>query len=70
MSLVILQLRNWKTPFVKHIALELIKRGYALIVSRGYGGKFKETLQVTEDTPVKNTGDEVKFSQIKYTFLY
>jgi subfamily B ATP-binding cassette protein MsbA len=50
-----------KTPLVKHIALELIKRGYKPgIVSRGYGGKFKETLQVTEDTPVKNTGDEAQ----------
>ena len=37
----------------------MAKKGYKPgIVSRGYGGKFKETLQVTEDTPVKKTGDE------------
>ena len=50
-----------KTPLVKHIALELTKRGYKPgIVSRGYGGKFKETLKVSEDTPVKATGDEAQ----------
>ena len=50
-----------KTPLVKHIATELINRGYKPgIVSRGYGGKFKETLEVTEDTPVKETGDEAQ----------
>ena len=50
-----------KTPLVKHIATELINRGYNPgIVSRGYGGKFKETLEVTEDTPVKETGDEAQ----------
>ena len=50
-----------KTPLVKHIANELIKRGYRPgIVSRGYGGNFKETLKVNEDTPVKETGDEAQ----------
>ena len=50
-----------KTPLVKHIANELIKRGYKPgIVSRGYGGNFKETLKVNEDTPVKETGDEAQ----------
>ena len=50
-----------KTPLVKHIAIELIERGYKPgIVSRGYGGKFKETLQVKEDSPVKETGDEAQ----------
>ena len=50
-----------KTPLVKHIAIELIERGYKPgIVSRGYGGKFKETLQVKEDSSVKETGDEAQ----------
>ena len=50
-----------KTPLVKHIATELIKRGYKPgIVSRGYGGKFKETLKVDENTSVKETGDEAQ----------
>ena len=50
-----------KTPLVKYIASELIKRGYKPgIVSRGYGGNFKETLKVEQDTPVKQTGDEAQ----------
>jgi len=50
-----------KTPLVKYIATELIKRGYKPgIVSRGYGGKFKETLKVDENTSVKETGDEAQ----------
>ena len=50
-----------KTPLVKYIALELLQKGYKPgIVSRGYGGKFKETLQVTESTSVKETGDEAQ----------
>ena len=50
-----------KTPLVKYIATELIKLGYKPgIVSRGYGGKFKETLRVTNETPVKQTGDEAQ----------
>ena len=50
-----------KTPLVKHIATELLDKGYRPgIVSRGYGGKFKETLQVDSNTPVKNTGDEAQ----------
>ena len=50
-----------KTPLVKYIANELADRGYKPgIVSRGYGGKFKETLQVTSETSVKETGDEAQ----------
>ena len=50
-----------KTPLVKYIATELIKRGFKPgIVSRGYGGNFKETLKVEQDTPVKQTGDEAQ----------
>ena len=50
-----------KTPLVKYIATELIKRGYKPgIVSRGYGGKFKETLKVDSNTSVKQTGDEAQ----------
>ena len=50
-----------KTPLVKYITTQLINKGYKPgIVSRGYGGNFKETLQVSEDTPVKETGDEAQ----------
>ena len=50
-----------KTPLVKYIASELLKKGYKPgIVSRGYGGKFKGTIQVKKDTPVKETGDEAQ----------
>ena len=50
-----------KTPLVKYIANELAERGYMPgIVSRGYGGKFKETLHVTSETSVKETGDEAQ----------
>ena len=50
-----------KTPLVAYIANELKKLGYRPgLVSRGYGGKFRETLEVKEDTPVKNTGDEAQ----------
>ncbi len=50
-----------KTPLVKYIASELMKLGYKPgLVSRGYGGKFKETLKVTNETPVKQTGDEAQ----------
>ena len=50
-----------KTPLVKYITSQLINKGYKPgIVSRGYGGNFKETLQVSEDTPVKETGDEAQ----------
>ena len=50
-----------KTPLVKYIATELINRGYKPgIVSRGYGGKFKETLKVDENTSVTETGDEAQ----------
>ena len=44
-----------------YIASELVKKGYKPgLVSRGYGGKFRETLHVTNDTPVKQTGDEAR----------
>jgi tetraacyldisaccharide 4'-kinase len=50
-----------KTPLVKYIANELANKGYKPgIVSRGYGGKFKETLQVTDETSVKETGDQTQ----------
>ena len=50
-----------KTPLVAYIATELVKKGYKPgLVSRGYGGKFRETLHVTNDTPVKQTGDEAQ----------
>ena len=50
-----------KTPLVKYIATELLNKGYKPgIVSRGYGGKFKETLEVTDKTTVKETGDEAQ----------
>ena len=50
-----------KTPLVAYIASELAKKGYKPgLVSRGYGGKFRETLPVTSDTPVRQTGDEAQ----------
>ena len=50
-----------KTPLVAYIASELVKKGYKPgLVSRGYGGKFRETLHVTNITPVKQTGDEAQ----------
>ena len=50
-----------KTPLVKYIASELINRGYKPgIVSRGYGGNFKETLKVTDEASVGQTGDEAQ----------
>ena len=50
-----------KTPLTITIANNLVSLGYKPgIVSRGYGGKFKETLKVSTDTPVKETGDEAQ----------
>jgi subfamily B ATP-binding cassette protein MsbA len=50
-----------KTPLVKYIASQLLRLGYKPgLVSRGYGGKFKETLLVSDQTPVKQTGDEAQ----------
>tara|TARA_B100001250_G_scaffold366291_1_gene347602 strand:- start:3545 stop:6304 length:2760 start_codon:yes stop_codon:yes gene_type:complete len=50
-----------KTPLVKYITTELMDRGYKPgIVSRGYGGNFKETLEVNKNTSVKETGDEAQ----------
>ena len=59
-----------KTPLVKYIANELALKGYKPgIVSRGYGGKFKETLQVTNETSVKETGDEAQIlSKLNFPF--
>ena len=50
-----------KTPLVKYIATNLKSLGYKPgLVSRGYGGKYKETLRVDESTSVKQTGDEAQ----------
>ena len=50
-----------KTPLVKFIASELSKRGYKPgLVSRGYGGKFSTTLEVTNNSTHKETGDEAQ----------
>jgi ATP-binding cassette, subfamily B, bacterial MsbA len=50
-----------KTPLVKHIASELRDRGYKPgLISRGYGGKFSGTLEVTPDVTYKQTGDEAQ----------
>jgi tetraacyldisaccharide 4'-kinase len=50
-----------KTPLVKFIANELTKRGFKPgLVSRGYGGKYSGTLEVTPETTYKQTGDEAQ----------
>ncbi len=50
-----------KTPLVKYLTQKLIDHGFKPgLVSRGYGGKFKETLKVDINTPVKKTGDEAQ----------
>jgi subfamily B ATP-binding cassette protein MsbA len=50
-----------KTPLVKFIASELVKRGFKPgLVSRGYGGKYSGTLEVTPDATYKQTGDEAQ----------
>jgi subfamily B ATP-binding cassette protein MsbA len=50
-----------KTPLVKFIATELINRGLKPgLVSRGYGGKYSGTLEVTSETTHKQTGDEAQ----------
>ena len=50
-----------KTPLVKFIANELAKRGFKPgLVSRGYGGKYSGTLEVTSETTYKQTGDEAQ----------
>ena len=50
-----------KTPLVKFIASELSKRGLKPgLVSRGYGGKYSGTLEVTPKTTYKETGDEAQ----------
>ena len=50
-----------KTPLVKFLASELGKRGFKPgLVSRGYGGKYSGTLEVTSETTYKQTGDEAQ----------
>ena len=50
-----------KTPLVKFIASELAKCGFKPgLVSRGYGGKYSGTLEVTSETTYKQTGDEAQ----------
>jgi len=50
-----------KTPLVKFIAMELQKRGFKPgLVSRGHGGKYYGTLEVTSETTYKQTGDEAQ----------
>lgn len=50
-----------KTPLVKFIASELTKRGFKPgLVSRGHGGKYSGTLEVTPDVTYKQTGDEAQ----------
>ena len=50
-----------KTPLVKFIASELANRGFKPgLVSRGYGGKYSGTLEVTSETTYKQTGDEAQ----------
>ena len=50
-----------KTPLVKFIAMELQNRGFKPgLVSRGYGGKYSGTLEVTSETTYKQTGDEAQ----------
>jgi len=50
-----------KTPLVKYIASELQSRGFRPgLVSRGYGGKYSGTLEVSNTTTYKQTGDEAQ----------
>ena len=50
-----------KTPLVKYIAKQLKELGYKPgIVSRGYGGNYTGTHQVTEKSTYKETGDEAQ----------
>ena len=60
-----------KTPLVKYIASELKKRGFKPgLVSRGYGGKYSGTLEVTSETTFKQTGDEAQLlSKLQLPFF-
>ena len=50
-----------KTPLVKYIANKLKDLGYKPgIVSRGYGGNYSGTLEVTSESTYKETGDEAQ----------
>ena len=50
-----------KTPLVKFIATELSSRGFKPgLVSRGYGGKYSGTYEVTNNSTFKETGDEAQ----------
>jgi len=59
-----------KTPLVKYIASKLQELGYKPgLVSRGYGGKYKKTMKVEENSSVKATGDEAQIlSKLKLPF--
>ena len=60
-----------KTPLVKFIATELTKRGFKPgLVSRGYGGKYSGTLEVSSETTYKQTGDEAQIlAKLNYPFF-
>ena len=60
-----------KTPLVKKLGQKLLEEGFSPgIVSRGYGGKYSETLEVTSDTTFKQTGDEAQIlAKLKLPFF-
>lgn len=60
-----------KTPLVKHIASELKDRGFKPgLISRGYGGKFSGTLEVTSEITYKQTGDEAQLlAKLQFPFF-
>ena len=60
-----------KTPLVKMLGQKLLEEGFSPgIVSRGYGGKYSETLEVTSDTTFKQTGDEAQIlAKLKLPFF-
>ena len=61
-----------KTPLVKMLGQKLLEEGFSPgIVSRGYGGKYSETLEVTSDTTFKQTGDEAQIlAKLKLPFFH
>ena len=60
-----------KTPLVKYIAAELAKRDFKPgLISRGYGGKYSGTLEVSAETTYKKTGDEAQIlGKLKMPFF-
>ena len=60
-----------KTPLVKMLGQKLLEEGFSPgIVSRGYGGRYSETLEVTSDTTFKQTGDEAQIlAKLKLPFF-